>query len=80
MSVSLGLKPTIYSTTLQWVLPAAWVRDLKEQLEAADHDIAWDFDCRTAGPVRVYCVGAMNYTERQEGLWVRCFLPVEHYA
>jgi hypothetical protein len=79
MSVSMGLKPTTYSATLQWVLPAAWVRNFKEQMEAADHNISWDFTCNTAGDIKVYCVGAPDYSERQEGFWVRIWVPLEHY-
>lgn len=77
MSVSHGFKTGIYEANLEWIVPAAWALDLITQLETLDFNNVYSFTCRTAGATRLYVRGAPNYTERQSGLHVRVWVPVE---
>lgn len=77
MSVSNGFKTAVFDATLEWVIPVIWAQDLLAQLHAADYNNVYEFTCNTVGLTRVYVTGAPTYNERQTGLWVRVFCPVE---
>lgn len=77
LSVSHGFKAVTYSRTLEYLIYPDEFRALFAELAALDYNKVYEFNCRTAGLVKLYVVAPPSYTEAKDGQRIVVALPVE---